>query len=130
MIAVLAGCLIYPSAEINLPPIVLDGTASCGPAAEGGDLWTLNAIVDDDYGPYEVVAVDGWLWDAATGEDLLQLPLYPTTDPFFWSSGWIVDEADVVCGDVDLFVDLVVWDSWGMSSFVTLGEATSTPTVE
>lgn len=115
------GCVIYPAAETNDPPVIVDADVFCTSGlVDGADVWELAALVDDERGPLEVASVESWIWDEATGEDLLYLPLFPTIDAFVWASAWEISDEPVVCGDPNLGVDLVAWDSWGAWSVLTL----------
>ncbi len=115
------GCVIYPAPETNVAPVVLEADVLCtvGEFTEG-DVWEFAALVDDERGPLEVVAVDAWTWDVTTGEDLLYFPLFPTNDAFVWASAWIVEDEPLDCADPNVAVDLVAWDSWGAWSVLTL----------
>jgi hypothetical protein len=118
LVALAGGCVLYPPAETNDPPVILDADVVCTPF-DDVDLWELAALVDDERGPLEVVSVEAWIWDLASGEDLLYLPLFPTIDAFVWAAAYEVSDEPAVCGDA-LGVDLVAWDSWGAWTVQTL----------
>lgn len=110
-----------PSAPVNYAPIVYSGDAGVyWDSYNRDDVWYFDASVDDPDGVYDVSSVYADVYDDWTGQFIDTFELYPTSDPYTWSSDWLGSSTYLDPWYNDYSVDLVVYDSFGDSASTTV----------
>lgn len=100
-----------PPVFTNFAPEVYDGVALCEySAADFDDILFVDAVVDDPNGAGDVVQVYADVYDERSGQLVQSFPLYPTNDPGYWFSDWLVSSTVIDCWYPDYTVDLVAYD--------------------
>ncbi len=134
VLATAPACIVYthddhvPPAEVlivedwvNVPPEVLSAEAGVyWEPMSLDDVWYFEAVVDDGNGPYDVVAVYADVYDEYRGGVMVEsFPLYPTNDPFLWTSDWVGSSTFLDPFHGGYTVDFVAYDAvddWGVQT--------------
>ena len=138
MAANLTGCVVYADDVhydepidvhhedvYNYAPEVIDAAAGVfWDDYYYDDVWYFDAVVDDFNGPYDVVAVYADVYDEWGGGYLIEsFELYPTDDPYLWTSEWMGHETFLDPFYRGYTVDLVAYDSYDEASVMTVWAA-------
>jgi len=137
LLAAATGCIIIddgPDTVVvddpvyNRAPRVRDAWATCAyDTRYRDDILTLEAIVDDPDGWRDVMSVWADVYDDWTGDLVQSFELYPTDDPNFWFSDWLVSTTWIDCWYGYYSVDFVAYDSYDAFDVYTTWPATYAP---
>ena len=119
------GCIVVdddrPGGVVNYAPEILDADAGCyWDSYYYDDIWYFEAAVDDLDGPRDVEAVWADVYDEWSGDLVESFELYPTNDPHIWFSDWLGSSTWLDCMYYDYTVDIVAYDSFDDSDWVTV----------
>lgn len=106
---------------VNYAPELIDGEAGCFyDDYEIDDIWYFEAVVDDRDGLGDVTAVWADVYDEYNGELIESFELYPTEYGDVWYSDWLGRTTWLDCFYPDYTVDLVVYDSYEDTDWITV----------
>ena len=108
--------------ETNYTPLMLDAEAGVfWDNASRDDVWYFDAWVDDPNGVYDVVGVWADVYDECRGGQLVEsFELYPTNDPYYWSSEWYGSQTWLDPFHDCYSVDFVAYDIYDDFDFITV----------
>lgn len=110
-----------PPAPVNYAPTVYSADAGVyWDDYNRDDVWYFDASVDDLDGVYDVTSVYADIYDDWNGQFIDTFELYPTSDPYQWTSEWLGSSTYLDPWYGGYSVDFVAYDSYGDSGVTTV----------
>jgi hypothetical protein len=134
ILAVSAGCVFVddrdhnpgggsyvPPAPVNHLPTILEAASWCSYSnRDRDDVISFEVTATDPDGDLDLVSAWADVYDEASGDLVDSFELYPTDDPEYWFSDWLVRSTNLDCWYPGYVVDLTVYDSLDAYDVATL----------